>query len=472
MIGLATVWGVVGGWLVTAFADAVEGGPRYENWRFKPNGQAVVASWDQSGNWKYRDLQNHTLDIPDDPPWLTGTILTASRMPRKEETTDWNQRIRSFSDGKSFPPAYWYFVAGGARAPRAYFIGYDRLTSSRVGFLVPGGFQQTEPPPEARFAFTVPEGGILSRVQSSQRQYNQGAAEPRYTSFVGPFPTPDLPPYYVYVLDDLGKVWRIDLRHRDVRIAFDESPVVAVGMMWFFLHDKDIGQMRVAVRTADAVITMNGKNDILRRVPIPEELRERDFTWAETTREDVVVYYALPRDPWDDVIRYRLLHLDLQGNIKSDEEVALSTKGQSKALRAFTALWLPGPLPLALDVAGFVPPQIQTTWPKGYWAALSVAVSHYLPAVLIVFAIGLACAIGTYRREARYASTGRERWLWSVFAFLFGLPGWIGYRYSRAWPVLEACPGCGSDIPLDQLRCGACRSEIAKPVLLGTEVFA
>jgi hypothetical protein len=55
---------------------------------------------------------------------------------------------------------------------------------------------------------------------------------------------------------------------------------------------------------------------------------------------------------------------------------------------------------------------------------------------------------------------------------LLGLPGWIGYRFGRKWPVLEACSECGHTVPRDRENCVCCTNNFPRPALKGTEVFA
>jgi hypothetical protein len=77
-----------------------------------------------------------------------------------------------------------------------------------------------------------------------------------------------------------------------------------------------------------------------------------------------------------------------------------------------------------------------------------------------------------YRRQVRYRATRSERVLWPLFVLAFGLPGWVGYRFGRRWPVLESCPKCGVDVPRDREDCTDCEVAFPGPALKGTEVFA
>ena len=44
------------------------------------------------------------------------------------------------------------------------------------------------------------------------------------------------------------------------------------------------------------------------------------------------------------------------------------------------------------------------------------------------------------------------------------MPGWIGYRFGRRWPVIEPCPACGRPVPRDREVCAACHREFPLPV--------
>jgi predicted amidophosphoribosyltransferase len=55
---------------------------------------------------------------------------------------------------------------------------------------------------------------------------------------------------------------------------------------------------------------------------------------------------------------------------------------------------------------------------------------------------------------------------------VFGLPGYLGYRLHRRWPVRSPCPACGQNVPRDRDACAGCRAEFPPPAPKGIEVFA
>ena len=96
--------------------------------------------------------------------------------------------------------------------------------------------------------------------------------------------------------------------------------------------------------------------------------------------------------------------------------------------------------------------------------------SGQLFAIAQVLAVILA--VLCYRRQARYGVSRTERIVWPLFVLVLGLPGWIGYRFGRSWPVLESCPECGTAVPRDREGCLRCTNDFPRPALKETEVFA
>jgi hypothetical protein len=107
-----------------------------------------------------------------------------------------------------------------------------------------------------------------------------------------------------------------------------------------------------------------------------------------------------------------------------------------------------------------------------YPEALVRALGEFAPALVVAQLLAAVLAVLCYRRQVRYGANARERIVWPLFVLLLGLPGWIGYRFGRSWPVLEACPACGTGVPRDREHCARCETEFSPPALKGTEVFA
>jgi hypothetical protein len=105
-----------------------------------------------------------------------------------------------------------------------------------------------------------------------------------------------------------------------------------------------------------------------------------------------------------------------------------------------------------------------------YQTALIKVLATTWPSVLAVIALSCAMAPLAYRRQKRFGLPNPAAW--AVFAFVFGVPGWIAYRFHRTWPVLEECPSCRQPSPRDREACLDCGKAFPPPPLKGIEVFA
>jgi hypothetical protein len=490
--GFAVAWAIASGWLITTIYS-ISNPPVHQFLHFKLDGTPIVQDY-SSGVQRSLDLEGHDVYVSDEEQWLDGALLYPSiSRPPSLLPVDWNQRIVSFYDQQK-PPVYWYFVTGSPTQDRAVFIGFDSASGRKVGYIGTVSFSEKEPPANECFAFTNRAYGELSsRVTSWQPSYHLGAVQPlsNYGSIAPLVGIPGQQRWTVFVLDDAGKVWRVSLRQRRVDVAHDQQPVLSFGLMGLFPYPRSAGQLMLVLRTADSVAYMNGMNEILKPISVPESIRSMIWKWAETVvlsprvsgegrfetydpakaRRDILVQYSLPHDPWDDRRQERILRMDLAGHVKSDQVVSLQSQAPARAMRLGAGICFPGPIPVATFVAGFMPMEIESALPHGYGAALGASLTYFAPSVVIAVAIALIAAVVVYRRERQYDSPLLETLLWVLFVLLTGIPGWIGYRYSRRWPVLEACPACGKPAPRDRLECAHCRAEFPLPDMTGTEIL-
>src|SRR5262249_7710843 len=107
-----------------------------------------------------------------------------------------------------------------------------------------------------------------------------------------------------------------------------------------------------------------------------------------------------------------------------------------------------------------------------YPAALVRALGEFVPALGIAQLVALALAVLCFRRQVAYGGVGWGRVVWPLLGLVLGLPGWVGYRLGRSWPVREECPACGARVARDRGECGRCEAEFPPAARKGTEVFA
>jgi hypothetical protein len=140
---------------------------------------------------------------------------------------------------------------------------------------------------------------------------------------------------------------------------------------------------------------------------------------------------------------------------------------------ALTGLVLPAPAMLAGYIGLTRPAKLlEEGLETKYSVALARAFVEYRLALVTAHLLAAVLAFLCYRRQVRYGAGRMERVLWPLFVLVFGLPGWIGYRFGLPWPVLEACPTCAAAAPRDRDACACCEVEFPGPALKGTEVFA
>jgi hypothetical protein len=471
--GLTVAWAVVAAWALSMGQYVAVPARAAERLIVLPEGTALVEQENsRHGARQYRDLDGSPVPAPqaDNARWLRGTPLPADLpAPTAIANVNWSKRLHSFADGRS-PAGFWYFVSDGRPEAEGYFVCYDSQSRARVGYLGTAGFRDDMPPTDERFPFgggTAARqmrliGMTLARLPTDHPGENEAGQAPR-----GSLSTWD-----VYVLGRDGKVYHADLHNRTVEVILDEpglrSAAVVPGV-----HDPQRGTPHyLAVRTDNAVLVLDERGKLRKRWPIPEALRGQEFTYAETAAGEAVLHWHSPDDSLAATAEHRVYRVAADGRWR-EAGTTLAHAGGMPAFPVLGGVVFPAPAVLfgyvGLQRGGeLVDKGLVATYPE----ALARALAEFWPALAIAQALALALAVLTYHRQVRYAAGGAERVLWPLFVLVLGLPGWVGYRFGRSWPVLEPCPACGADSPRDREDCASCEVEYPRPALKGTEVFA
>jgi hypothetical protein len=374
--------------------------------------------------------------------------------------------LRSFLDYRQGPqsPLVWWLVDERPRHG-AYFVGYDQVTNARVGFLGVRGFRDTEPPDDERFRLSPGDEALWADVRTLQNSH-PGAYYP-FPSIRSAVAPDEIPPWFVYVRTDDGKVHQIDLARRAVSPLPPTAPVQSL----------DLGQRRdvhvLLARTADEVIQLNVHNDIVNRVSIPQELRNWTFNWGETSKHEFIAYTAVSV-PETTATHIHYYWIDRDGTVTEQAEFTLAGYNPvySSAQRILPGALMPAPVGAVGFVGVYWPLMLLDTGQASAAQAWPRALEEFWPSVLLTLLVAGTLAGMCYCRQSRYRAGRAERLLWPLFVFALGVPGWIGYRFGRSWPVLEKCPSCGRPVPQDRPACAVCQAEFPLPPLKGTEVFA
>jgi hypothetical protein len=391
--------------------------------------------------------------------------------PRSALRVPWDQRIFYFNDAHA-PAILWYVVTDGTPHAAAYFVGYHAKTKERVGFLGRRGFQQDPVSTDDCFKLSEPAGrpneGLVSPWPSDLR--------PAFNALSFELPADGgIPPWYVYVPDVDGRCYRVNLRERTVATVPSPQPwrsgrilTRLTKMMSAFAPLR----CSFAVRTDTEILLLNSAQETVARFGIPESLQEQDFFWAVTSRGESL-FDVRKRLGRTENYHHDIVWCDAKGAInKSAQTTVLQCKSLSFERAVVGAMT---PMPILMDYLIFwnEPTDIREAKEANtYFQALRISLQESLSQLLSCHAIALFFAYLCYRRQVRFAATKKERIVWTLFVFVMGFPGWIGYRFGRKWPVLERCASCGRSVPLDREKCAACASAFPLPALTGTEVFA
>jgi hypothetical protein len=465
--GFVPVWGVLGLWAFTVINDLEGNLQQPPRLQIQPDGTPLIVDR-TPGKTTFHDLDGNSVPPPEESAqWGRGLTLLPARKPLTGDVDDWAVRIRAFADG-ALPATYWYFMTDGRSEGSAYFVGYDSESKRRVGFIGTAGFREQQLPADERFPFSGSAAG--SHVITVPTPAGGTARHPAYYT---PVRTPDgfVSPHDLYVLGPDQTFYHIDMLKRTVETALQGIPLSSGGVL---LVSRDTTQGPVftpIVRSEDAVVILDPHGRELRRFAIPEPLRDRDLSFTETSPGGAVMLSGGQREGTVSSV-YHIFHITPDGRWR-EATVTLPGIPIHWLFRMGFGAVLPSPAVLA-GMLG-----VGRTWQlldngadSTVTAALARTVTEFWPSLTTALVVAMGLAVLSYRRLARYGASIRERLVWTLFVLFFGLPGWIGYRFGRNWPTLEACPSCRTIVPRDREACSRCADAFPRPALKGTEVFA
>jgi hypothetical protein len=471
--GFLPVWATLGIWIMSAIQDA-EGSQPPTRLEFQPDGTPLLMDY-ADGKSTFRDLDGNAVSPPKRgvQPWGTGPVYLTSKPPLPEDVNGWVNRIRTFAD-VAIPATFWYLVTDGRAEGTAYLVGYDRESKRRLGFIGTAGFREDDVPADERFPFSGPTSGIGSRIITPPGLVNAPTQHPPPYSET---PTPEncVSLHELYILGRDHTFYHIDLRKRAVETALKGTSLLS-GSLAVIPGRSTPDNPYVAcyapvVRTEDAILILDSHGREQRSFSIPDSLRDRDFFFMETLSGGTVMYAGGGQDPFGRTLAYHIIEIARDGRLR-EANVALPDKPISSITRYGIGVSIPAPL--VLGGFGVIQAQqlVETGWEAFYSAAIARSLAEFLPSFAVALIVSAALAVLCYRRLMRYGASTSERAVWTLFVLLLGVPGWIGFRFGRTWPVLGACPSCGRMVPRDRETCVRCADAFPRPALKGTEVFA
>jgi hypothetical protein len=468
--GFVVVWGLFGLWAVEVGRYVIGSEEMNESLFIPSDGNVLVQSTSgPGGEVRFRDLDGQACPPPANPVMYNFSSWLLAHLGVPAETPGWEQRVTAYSDGGS-PHVYWYFISDARADGSAYFVGYDSRSKACIGYLGRAGFRKEPLPPEEYFPFTGDVKGDRARVLCTQGTPVPGQRPRIDIARKGPAGT--VSSRDVYILGRDNKIYHADLHERTVHIALDE-PRMRSAMIVPGPVDMVRGTfMYLAARIDDAVLLLDERGGLLRRYQIPESLRERTLNFQETTSGEALLYAKGPSDALVAEVEYRFCWARPGGEDR-ESSTTLRSPGWLRPYRASGGIVAPAPLVLLGALAVERSPKLmEEGLETSYPVALGRAIGEFAPTLLIAGLLSFGLAVLCYRRQARYGASTREKLVWSLFVLALGLPGWVGYRFGRSWPILEVCSECGLQVPRDRDNCNACEAEYPLPQRKGTEVFA
>lgn len=419
-----------------------------------------------------RDFEHLVRDLDGNPIHQSTVRAThpgaplPSGPPPSNDPVGWNERIRAFNDGRT-PATYWYLISKGLGEGAGYFVGFDCKTYKRVGYMGIKGFRADAPPPDEEIPFhsnRLVTGSPM--ITGLGRSYafpdSRGTARN-----AGVDPEVD-----IHLLSRDGKIYQFNLANRTVRIVFENKSLAWVSEFSKLPLPSPLAPPWYYGRTENAILVLDENLHQAAHYPLPKTLHDKAVMVAQGKGDELVLY---ARGPHSDIQTHNggeLYWLNAQGQFRK-RPVSLRQEGMLRSWQRAGGLLAPSPLALfsyvASQRAGLL---MNKNQPITISQFLHNLVTDFAGALLTSCLVALVFAVLCYRREVRYGGSGRERIAWTVFVLLLGLPGWIGYRFGRAWPVLAHCNECGAIVPRDRDYCLRCEREFAAPALKGTEVFA
>jgi hypothetical protein len=453
-LGLAAAWCLIILWIIGIMESASHGRRRYEQLYVSRTGEPYILRY---ANGIYSS-QQEVLNLSREPvkgDLLLNPMYTGRRIAGPSHA----YRLAAANDG-GVPATYWYLLHDGKFDGRAYGVGYHSLTKQVVGYFGRKGFANRQPPRDEWFQVT---GSGLS------------SSTPAIT-----WTEPQLNESVLFLLSE-GKLWSIDPRKREIRTLADAPSNASTGWAWdltgkgqkppaVYAATVDAPK-RLLVRSDEFLMLVDPDSDEQASYPLPPDLRKDNLAACQLPDGNLLL---IANGVMSGRSGYRVMWIEPGGRVLRSSDLQLAQLGVGGSgeeafswIAALAVPFLAGQAVILLLIPSIASQSGQF---ETYWEAVGHTFMSSWPALLILVAMGVIVAVATYRRQKRFGLPGAIPW--AVFAFVFGIPGWISYRLHRRWPVLEECPACQQSAPRDRDACIECGAEFPTPALKGIEVFA
>jgi hypothetical protein len=483
-VGFGTLWFVVvnvvdmvGGGLFDSWPGSPAWPPR-ENLAVRADGTPLIASTPRRASiTEYRELNGRAASDPEnlrlvDPVWMDA--LPMDTLSRGAELYlflfpfGWEDRLKLFVDDQH-KSLSWFFVHDGKNFGTGYFVGYDRADNRIVGFIGQQGFTSNPVPTGERFPVRLELMGGVPYWSAAKIRLSQGTLLDE-----GLQPTP-IPSHLVYV-PARNRLYLVDLSRRTVQIVFESPEMIASFSVPLESPSPDAGQPSrgpiQVVRTSRHLHWLNRQHEVSRTFSIPTE-SDRAFyaKLYELSNGEAFAefYWWRIRDGEQNLDARMLYRIAADGTLADRSELILQSgmlkwHKQSTAFRC--ALAAPVIIPLVDPLMIMYIDQ-----DRSLAAAAGSMFRNSWPSLLGILVVSAFLAAATGRRARAFALPVSEQFVWVIFVFLGGLPGYAGFRLHRRWPLRQDCPRCRACVPWNREVCSACGVAFPSAAVTGTEIL-
>jgi hypothetical protein len=470
--GFGTLWFALLLWLGTSIQAAWQGGtqPPQERRLVRSDGTLMIQIIPPQNLSlaTYRDLQGRPLDAPDKDDLLPAVYVSGEHRTANflSSRAGWDQRLLVFVNERE-PTVNWFFVHDGKPDGAGYFVGYERSTNRRVGYIGMSGFR-TDPVPAADWIAV--RGEPKSSTPFLSIYIYSGRAWLRPGRW-------DVPPRLVYMPSG-NHLRMVDLAARTVVNVFESrEPIVAVGVPWLapWSTGHATKEQPILVRTTQQIHVLDQKHHVIKVFTIPTEVDRRSpVQWYEIGNGQAIAVFDRVSSTGEpgNVSKQMVCRIANDGAIQDQFELDLRTGSSvpSKQTQAVElALGIPAPAIL------FVVELLRVIWTdqmQSYPVTLAALLKNSGPSLIAILALALILAEMARRRSRAFGLSRPEQFAWAVFVLLLGLPAYVGFLLYRRWPIRQLCPNCHAQVPRDRVACAECGTRFPDPALEGIEIFA
>jgi hypothetical protein len=424
----------------------------------------------------------------------------------KATDLSWEQRLLIFSDERITEPkadplqktpfggpmvsaqTYWYLVRDGYHDGSAYFVGFDCTSYSKIGYLGTLGFRPDGVPEGERFRVKPGQGGLFGGVTTPQG-YWSCTRYPRESYSVRPSQPRGVLGKVILRAED--GLYRVDFWDRTVKRISEIPPdgMLSRVQLWAGPVNLVDSTYYLPIRTSERIITLNLEGNVISEAKLPASLREVDHLTFYKTPEGR--RFGVMEDTQDEARgQRRVAHItefSADGTVIANRDIPFpgpptpiyhgENEGRWLAAAAYV---LTGPIPADVTFLLLGPLEGTLAGTRTYSESfrdmcVNFKKSGFGSVILyLIFShlFPLFWAAVAWRWAGRYGLPLGQKKVWATFAYLFGLPGLFGFLVHRKWPLREACPHCGREVPVDQDACVACGEAFPGPEAKGIEVFA